>query len=330
MKRVRLVCLVIMTWTVASMVRGESIESMTPAKIVATEKQSLHVGDQKTLHLGDPLRVNISRRGVIHLVESGDNVWRMTGMRTGVVAIEVHSRGGVKNIIYVEVLPKQQIPAAKKSVENNSSQISATLDLPIKQFFVKVQIELVEEQVADSSGAGKGSVDFDLVTPSLTPTVGGILEMRERRFKRRVIGEPQFFVHEDEDAVVKSGGEALQDRTDEEGRHRDVWHEYGLSLSLKLRESQDHKVISDVLFALKSPSGGEQRFSLNHIQTRATLPYDERYFVGSVDLASNDEGEDKDSFFSQIPIIGPFFKRQTSSSTKAMVQLWLEIKRSEH
>lgn len=320
---------IVVMWMLSVHGHAESIESMTPAKILATERQTLHVGEQKSLHLGDPLRVNISRRGIIHLVESGENLWRMTGMRTGVVAIEVHSRGGMNHFIYVDVLPKPTTHT-EKADPKRSLPSPVPLDVPIRQFFVKAQIELVEEQISETYGAsGKGAAEFDLVHPSLATKINGVIEMRDRLFKRRVIGEPQFFVHEDEDAVVKSGGESLQDRTDDDGRHRDVWHEYGLSLSIKLRESPDHKVISDVLFALKSPSGAEQHFSLNHIQTRATLPYDERHFIGSVDLASNDQGEDKDSFFSQVPIIGPLFKRKTSSATKAMVQLWLEIKRRD-
>lgn len=311
-------------FVVGSSLLAQNLEKWNPAQVIASEKTSLKVGEQKSIHLGNPLRVNVSRRGVIHLIESSASIWRMTGLRSGVVAVEVHLPAGAKKVIYVEVLPK---PSQHLGNADPDSRAPVSVDEAIpRQFDVKAQIELLEEQAFDVSGAsGKANAAFDLVKGSAKANVLGAFEMREKQFKRRVIGEPHFSVHEDEDAIVKSGGESLQDRTDEEGRHRDVWHEYGLSLSVKLHELSNKTVTGNILFVLKSPSGNQQGFSLNHIQTKALLTYGRKTLIGSVDLASNDEGDDRDSLMSQIPIIGPLFKQQTHSTAHAIVQLWVEV-----
>lgn len=311
---------------VAMCVCAEHSMSEVTGDEIFSEKFSVKVGEQRSIHLNHPLRVNVSRRGIVHLIDGGKGVWRMTGLRSGVVAIEVNLRGGTKQVIYVEVIPK---PLPGKSVKAGESGVTSKEiqeEINPKRFQVKAQIELIEEQNSDVLG-GTNSAMFgvDLLSGQSTQKLAGSFEARDRQFKRRVIGEPHFSVNEDDDAIVKSGGEALQDRVDEEGRHRDVWHEYGMSLSVKLHEHPDKLVSGDILFVLKSPGNDQQRLSLNHIQTRTSLAYGVKTLIGSVDLASDDHGEDRDSLMAQIPIIGPLFKRRTNSSAKALVQLWLEV-----
>lgn len=318
----------ILIWNsvVANSIFGETQEKSGVDLGTISEKLTIKVGEQRTIHLNDPLRVTISRRGIIHLIDSGQGVWRMTGLRSGVVAIDLHQRRGEKKVVYVDVIPKP-LPGKPFTSDFTATQSAVAEEITPKQFQVKAQIELIEEQISDVTGGSSNAMfSLDLLSGAPNPNLSGAFEARDRQFNKRVIGEPQFSVHEDDDAIVKSGGEALQDRVDEDGRHRDVIYEYGMSLSVKLHEQPNKQVGSDVLFVLKSPGGDQQKFSLNHIQTKTSLPYGIKTLIGSVDLASDDHGEDRDSYMAQIPIIGPLFKRKTNSSAKAVVQLWLEVK----
>ena len=139
------------------------------------------------------------------------------------------------------------------------------------------------------------------------------------------LASPSFKVKEDVEAIVKSGGEIVHSKSDVNGAITSDWHEFGMSLSVRLSSNQANRPNADVLFILKALGQQDSKYSMNQIQTSAVIPLKTKTLLGTVDLASSDQSIEQDRYLAYIPIIGPLFKQRSKSATKAIVQLWMEI-----
>ncbi len=148
------------------------------------EKMRLIVGDSRTIHLRNALRVNVSRRGIIHILEGSNSLWHVTGIRTGVTAVEISERGGRKKTWYIEVVPKESHAAQSNDSSNSKTKVP---DPPKITFNVKANIELIEQSTLESKG-GKpdANLTLDLLQPSVTGQVLSKLESRDAKFNRRI------------------------------------------------------------------------------------------------------------------------------------------------
>lgn len=290
------------------------------------EKITLRVGEQRRMHVPGTTRIMVSRRGIIHLLEEDPENCHITGMRTGVVVVNFTRRFGEKKTLYVEVLPREVLKPALSTLKDSTDKASSSK----RAFKVNAHVELLETQSMESIGKrGETSLGIDLISSQIAPTANHSLESNSESVERTVMAKPSFLILEDEDGVVKSGGETIHEKVNEEGRTQTVWHEFGMALSIKVQGTKTSDVNASILFVLKAPSGTPERYSLNQIQTKTVLRPGKKTLIGTVDLASGDHSGSEDLFLSKVPIIGPLFKYTASSAAKALVQLWMEIKESK-
>ncbi|MCX6123531.1 MAG: hypothetical protein NTV34_02095 [Proteobacteria bacterium] len=302
-----------------------SLNAASFSASAASEKVTLHVGEQKHFQEIRAVRISVSRRGIIHLIEEGTGLWRATGLRSGVAAATLILKGGEKRLIYFDVTPRPQSKA--NPTRSNSEEVVLAALKPMQKaiFSLRAKIELVETQTMESiGGTHSAGASIDLIKPSFTVNALGILEELNRSQVRNVLGEPSFLVGEDEEATIKSGGESMHEQQHHDGKIESDWHEYGMALTTKVTRIDENKLGLTILFILKTPSSGDNRYSINQIQTYSKLSLDSRQLIGTVDLASDAQSGSKDIFLSQVPIIGPFFKHSATSLAKATLRLWME------
>ncbi len=293
----------------------------------SSEKISLRVGGQKQILVKDAFRLNISRRGLLHIIEDQTGAWHVTGLRSGMVVLEAFIKGGSKKTFYIEVLPKSTEDKNQLNL-NLSKNIMTTSDKIL--YNISASIELIEQSSSNSiGGKSKNSVEFNLMKPSIEAQVLSSLEARQSDVSKKVLASPTFTLVEGSEATMKSGGESIHNLEDAEGKSSSVWHEYGMNLTLRVNALDNGFAYGDILFSLKAPSSEHANYSLNQIQTSSKLKLNNKTLIGTVDLASEDDRKTSDVFWSAIPIIGPLFKHNIKSTAKASVQLWLKIKKLE-
>ena len=358
----------------------------------------MFVGAQKTVTFDAALRVNVSRRGIIHLVHAGGDKWSMTALRSGLVAIEIKRQGGKTEVWYVDVEPRPeptkhkdpipkgqeagptscsddtsfltgdalinhlrdvsknqvtimqgqsgaiiaiQLPCATHTIEQWRDLLGSESCGPIASgqipllcseedhtvmYRVASQVELVEKQQSHHRGR-----DFHVelagnFTPiSFAPNVSASWQNEEDEGKKKILAEPLLMIPAGTDATVKSGGETLYEIPESDGKVRSAWHEHGIALTMKLFPISTDIIRADYQFVLKNPGSGERNYGVNQISARADLPFAKKVLVGTVDLSSDQTDEKKDALLSQVPIIGPLFRRSLEQSSLAQVLLWLEV-----
>lgn len=293
------------------------------------EKITIQVGQKHVLKTSTSRRILVSRRGIIHILEGEGGISHITGLRTGVVAVTIQERSGIKKTVYVEVLPKED-PKHFSNIdrhqdETHPSKIGETI--PSDLFRVQADVDLLETQSLETFGKDFNSlIGFNLAEQTLTSSATSSLEAKAHNIQRTVIAKPNFLVQENADSIIRSGGETVQEKLNQEGHSIPVWQEYGMTLNVRLERGLGEQLLADILFLLKSPSSSAtDRYSVNQIQTRTQIKLDERVLIGTVDLATDDATGKKDIFLSQIPIIGPLFRTSSASKANAKVQLWFMV-----
>lgn len=290
----------------------------------AYEKISLQVGAQRPVKWERVAKVSVSRRGIIHILDQDSDTWHVTGLRTGVVAVTLQLKGGDRKIVYVEVVPR---PILKSRTSANVFHTSTEIlpDTERAMYRCKAKVELLETQELESIGASpKSGLAVDFVSQKISPTAAGGYAAKGANATKRVLASPLFLLSDGEEAEIKSGGETIHQRTNDDGTTVSVWHEYGMNLTVKITEKSPASHRAEVLFVLKTPTA-DGGYSLNQIQTASKLKLGQNQLVGTVDLSTADESKARDLLLSKVPIIGPLFQSSTSSSAKATLRLWLEI-----
>jgi hypothetical protein len=298
----------------------ESLEAFT--------KLSLHVGSQRLINIEKASKISVSRKGIVHLFQTGPQSWTVTGMRSGIAVIEVSRRGSESKTIYVEVLPRETLASPNRTPDQAPQLPESHPNNLTKAYTIKAKIELLET-LADTVDQTRGEVDLtaDLISGTIMPKLNVDLFETTSSMRRSVIGEPIVRVLEATTAQIKSGGEIYIQGRDGDGKDHVSWHEFGLNLSITIKSSSESAAICDFVFSLKSPTAGESNFSLNHIQSVQRLAYNQYEQVGQVDLSTNDSTAKTTPLLAQVPIIGPWFLKERDSKSHAKVALSIMILR---
>jgi hypothetical protein len=300
-----------------------SPKSEIGGEIQKSEKITMYVGDQRSIRFKDPLKISISRKSFIHLIEKGDGLMRITALKTGVIAMTVSYRDADSEVIFIDIRPRKT--HSERRTQTHHVLPRKNVDQVKQIYSVNAKIELQESNSLESQGIQPtASLVFDMSPPKITESVRGGVGGHSDRTARRIIGNPTFVIGEDEPSTIKSGGESLHRQQHQDGHSISTWNEYGLVLTTSLHKIDDASVGANVQFSLKTPSSNGESYSLNQIDTYSMLKLGKRQLIGTLDLASNDQQNRSNIFISKVPIIGPLFKQSTLSDAHATLWLWLE------
>lgn len=287
------------------------------------EKIDMIVGGKRNIVMPRAKKISVSRKGIIHILEASEGHFYMTALRSGLCVVDVTLAGGDHKLWYVEVRPPMTA-----SSQSNSKAIDLTrvTEVEAPLYNAAVDVDLIEASKSETRG-GKGhlAIEANHVAPTSSVQLASRLENKDLQQERKILAHPTFQLSEGVQAILKSGGERLHQEDNDRGESKAVWHEYGMTLTLTLNRSKQDLVKADVLFTLKTPTGGSNQLSLNQIQTSSILKTNEKRLLGTINLASTGEDSTADAFMAKVPIIGPLFHSKQHDHSSAVVRLWLTV-----
>jgi hypothetical protein len=301
---------------------------------IRAETISMHVGEQRDIELHEAAKVHISRRGIIHLVYVDQAVWRVTALKSGVVAVETKKPGSISETLYVDVTPRIQDKdlghtIAKSAIPAPGACIGRqTTD----SYALSVFVELID--VTDNSTSGGGpktnielrGLSYPKADP-LTASIGMSAQPEKSHFERTLIADPEILTRPCESVDVSMGGEDIYQTAESKGELMTTWKEHGLRLHLEVIPKEKNNLYIPFSVIMRTPSRGRGTYGLSEVQSAITTKPDMRTLAATINLKSKTSSDRSSLFLKDIPIIGPLFTGfDTGSSTsKLLISLLVSV-----
>lgn len=168
-------------------------------------------------------------------------------------------------------------------------------------------------------------------TLNLTGKILSKLNDLATKNQAKIIAEPLILVQEGVKSKVTSGGEFSSQIpwSSADKRSRIYWKEYGISLEAQVLRSDKNYVALEYQMTLKQPSQGNQgHLNSQFLKSQMTLPHNTPVLAGQVKLNHHRDGKEHSPALSDIPLIGPLFRKSADQKDDSTLFVWFEV--SEH
>jgi hypothetical protein len=316
------------------MIRFIMMTVLCSAMGVKAESISMHVGEQREIELPGAAKVHVSRRGIIHLVYIDQALWRVTALKSGVVAIETKKPGPISETLYVDVTPRVQSKDTGQIVAKSSiaSPGACAGSQNSDSFALSVFVELVDSNDGSTSGGGpKANIQLQGLPPpgveALTASMAMTAQPEKSHFERTLIADPEILARPCEPVDVSMGGEDIYQVTEAKGDLMTTWKEHGLRLHLEVIPKGEHTVLIPFSVVMRTPSRGRGAYGLSEVQSVIATRPGIRTLAATVNLKSKTSAERSSWFFKDIPIIGPLFAgfEAGTSTSKLLISLLVRL-----
>ena len=294
-----------------------------------TEKISLTVGSNRTLHLPDALRVHVTRKGIIHLVHDHDESWSLTAIKTGVVAIEVKLKQQDPQVIYVDVRPRSETARTTSGVSHQKSSAECQIGSKKSQYEIHTTVEMIDANDFETSGS-HSDISFSLNNSLGVAKIGLESSPSKSKYKRRIIGDPMIHAQACDDFEIKAGGEDEFETKTDQGHLVSAWKPHGLSINMKVIPEDMTTVRVPFAVSLKSPSRDRGAYGLSEVSSSIQINLGMKTLAAAINMSSSSFSEKEPLLISKIPIIGPFFRNIADSQSSSKLLVWLEIHKKKN
>lgn len=191
---------------------------------------------------------------------------------------------------------------------------------------VKGKVFLISASLAKSLGFGS-HLSYENQKGQLAFNLSAIIESLEKERKIQVLAQPSLEVVEGVEGSLHSGGELpyIEENSKKEENQEVKWKQTGIKMQATVKVGFENNVLLDYKFFLKSKKDDGSLLAhefVSQIKMDLFVPR----VVGFAEIQQEDASV-SGSLFTQIPIIGPLFKKDREDGSNVQIFLWMEVKR---
>ncbi len=288
---------------------------------------SMHTSEIRGLDLSGFSKISVSRKGIVSLTHDQGDRWILSATRAGFVKIQGTAKSGQIKVWHVNITPRSPrsgFPQIATSAMTRKKDDQCADDDDNYLYTIRASIELADKSKSELIGwnhdakfsTGLRSTDFDLKL-ELTP--------KKDHHKRHIIANPMVITRACNDVVLRSGGEDSIDVKTDDGRTATVWKSHGVELKLKIMPLENGQFRVPFSVALRTPSKGQGAYGISDVQSTMTAPKDQDVLAAVINLSSVVTNGQMQATISDIPIIGPLFKRKVDTLAESLMLVWFNI-----
>jgi hypothetical protein len=285
----------------------------------------LIVGESKTLEIENAIKVHVTRKGIIHLLHEEDSRWRMTALRSGMVAIEVKSSEQRSRTIYVLVKPRSIQPeSAVRDRPAPNPQCPPGQQYQTSQYEIQTIVEMITTSRTKSNGSGLNTA-LRVSPTSVTSSVMLESNFDDVAHDRTIIGDPVITASPCTDIVINAGGEEATYAISDHQTQSTTWKLHGLAIKMRILPLSQTKIRIPYSVSLRVPAKRQGSYSLSEAQSTMDIKPGETRLAAIINLASM-TGERRAPFLlSDIPILGPLITGQSSFESNSKLSISIHI-----
>lgn len=290
-------------------------------------KLMLTVGETRELKLEKAVKVHVTRKGIIHLIHLKDDLWQITALRSGVVAIESKVAEMGTKTIYVQVThPMPSNGRNLKSAGFEKSNCSKSTLINSTQYEVRTIVEMANQ--INTSSTGEGLAAAIHWTPGVTTSKIALdSSIFATEQDRKIIGDPVITANPCVAIEIHAGGEErIESRFDGDST-TSTWKLHGLAINMELIPISSERLRIPYRISLRTPTKGSGSYTLSEAKASLDTTVGHRKLAAIINLSSR-FGDRKSSFFmASVPIIGPLLTGRSDSSSLSKLIIWIEVKK---
>lgn len=295
---------------------------------LATEQTiKLETGDIKKIQLPESSQIFVSRRGVITLNHDHGHYWNISAKRAGNVKISVKNKAGEELIFLVQVHPRK--PKAHLSRINlHSRELKTTSDCQPPEddqvFVLKILVEMMDHSNKAVFGF-EPNTQIQISKENLGLSVGLNSEPYKNAHQRQIIANPVVVSQACNDITLRTGGEDEISSLNDDGRAVTAWKAHGLDMKLKIIPSKFGLLEIPFFVGLRTPSKGQGTYGVTDVQSTIKTIADKETLAAVINLSSTLSFERSQFWISDVPIVGPWFRRRDNTRANSTLLVWLKI-----
>lgn len=298
----------------------------TQLKAEEQQKINLSVGESRTLQIEKAIKVHVSRKGIVHLVHERDDLWNMTALRSGMVAIDVKAADQGSRTIYVQVTPK----IAHSKITSRHTQTGSSpcpTSRSDSQYEVRTTVEMVSQ--VNAKDTGNGLTTALRWTPEITTSHVSIdANISASAQDRKIIGDPIITANPCVDIEIHAGGEEQIESRLDSNSTLSAWKLHGLAIHLQVIPLAASRVRIPYRVSLRTPAKSTGSYSLSEAKSSMDVVLGKKVIAAVVNMSSKSGERRALPLIGQIPIIGPLLTGSTDSSSLSKLIIWMEINNS--
>jgi hypothetical protein len=301
---------------------------LTQGSVVAANKTiDLKTGETRTIEIPASSQIFVSRKGHVTLTHDHGNHWLISGLHAGAVKITARLKTGEDHNLLINVTPRQIRAAAsrerlrEKDLDTNES-CTETIDEQV--YVIKISVELMDNSNKHDVGFDH-SAKLNVTRDQLDLSIGLQSEPYKNLHQRQIIASPVVLSRACNEILLRTGGEDEITAITNDGRAGATWKTHGLDLKLKIIPLSAKFMKIPFYVALRTPSKGMGGYGLTDVQSTINTVLERETLAAIVNLSSTMSFEKSQFWFSEMPIVGPWFRQRDNTRANSTLLVWFRI-----
>ena len=295
--------------------------------VAANKMIEIKTGETKSIEIPASSQIFVSRKGHVTLTHDHGNHWLISGLHAGSVKITARLKTGEDHSFLINVTPRQvRATASKERLRekdlNSNESCAETGDEQV--YVMKISVELMDNSNKHDVGFDH-SAKLNVTRDQFDLSVGIQSEPYKNAHQRQIIASPVVLSRACNEILLRTGGEDEITAITNDGRAGTTWKTHGLDLKLKIIPLAAKFLKIPFYVALRTPSKGLGGYGLTDVQSTINTALEKETLAAIINLSSNISFEKSQFWFSELPIIGPWFRRRDNTKSNSTLLVWFKI-----
>jgi hypothetical protein len=287
----------------------------------------IKTGETRSIEIPESSQIFVSQKGHISLTHDHGNHWLVSGLRAGAVKITARLRTGEEQNFLINVSPRQlrSISSKERLRKKNHDVQDTCVEIDDGHVYViKISVELMDNSNKQDVGF-EPAAKINLTRDHFDLSVGIQSEPYKNAHQRQIIASPVVLSKACNEILIRTGGEDEITGSTNDGRASTAWKTHGLDVKLKIIPLASTLLKIPFYVGLRTPSKGQGSYSLTDVQSMISTTLEKETLAAIINLSSMISFEKSQFWFSELPIIGPWFRRRDNTKANSTLLVWFKI-----